>query len=131
MKQYRLFILSFIISIIAMIVFFASYFNGIMNMVRITSTHQHIQDPFFFFNTLFSPLFFISLAISGLASLTYRILGIVAIARTTNLQGGEQALWIIGFVLFGFITAIVFMAMGKGRNVVPEAAAGPYKDVPS
>jgi hypothetical protein len=129
MNQYRLFIFSFILSIIAMIVFFASYFSGIMNILRMSAHHSEMNDPFLFFNTIFSPVFFISLAIGGLTGLAYRIIGIVFVARNKSLPGGEQALWIVGFVLFGFITAIVFMVMGKGRNANPDAVNSTYKDI--
>ena len=33
-------------------------------------------------------------------------------------KDGEKALWIIGFILMGFITAIVFLIMAKGKKFV-------------
>ena len=53
-----------------------------------------------------------------LLGLTYRILGIVHVARTKIISDGEKALWIVGFVILGFITAIVFLVMAKSRKLV-------------
>ena len=45
------------------------------------------------------------MALTGLA---YRILGIVYTVRNKTVSDGEKALWIIGFILMGFVTSIVF-----------------------
>jgi predicted permease len=126
MNQYRLFVAAFIISIIAMIVFFATYFNGLMNMMREAIHHEDI-DPFYFFEMIFSPLMLTALAILIISGLLYKVLGIIFVARSSKLPGGEQAIWIIGFVLFGFITAIVFMAIGKSRGLIPTSEKEIYR----
>jgi type III secretory pathway component EscV len=30
---------------------------------------------------------------------------------------GEKALWIIGFIIMGFITCIVFLVLAKGKKL--------------
>lgn len=69
----------------------------------------------------------ISLAVLMISGLLYKVLGIIFVARNSKLQGGEQAIWIIGFVLFGFITAIVFMAIGKSRGLVATPEKEMYR----
>lgn len=128
MNQFRLFIAAFIANILSMIVFFAAYFNGLMNLVRVATDNKGISvDPFYFLKAIFSPLMLISLAVLFISGLLYRVLGIIFVARNSKLQGGEQAIWIIGFVLFGFITAIVFMALGKSRALIPASEREIYK----
>jgi predicted permease len=128
MNQYRIFIAAFIINIISMIVFFAAYFNGLMNVIRAASHSEGItMDPFYFFKLIFSPLMLIAVAVLTISGLLYRVLGIIFVARNSKLQGGEQALWIIGFVLFGFVTAIVFMAIGRSRTLIPAPGKEIYQ----
>jgi hypothetical protein len=85
------------------------------------------MDPFYFFKMIFSPLMLIAMAVLAISGLLYRILGIIFVARNSKLQGGEQALWIIGFVLFGFVTAIVFMAIGRSRALIPVSGKEIYQ----
>lgn len=73
---------------------------------------------FLIMHTIFSAQVIISGLILGFSSLTYRILGIVHVARNKTVKDGEKALWIIGFILMGFVTAIVFLVMAKGRRFV-------------
>jgi predicted permease len=128
MSQYRIFIAAFMISIIAMVVFFATYFNGLMNVMRVAVHNEGVPvDPFYFFRMIFSPLMITSLAILIISGLLYKVLGIIFVARNSKLPGGEQAIWIIGFVLFGFITAIVFMAIGKSRGLVSASEKEVYR----
>lgn len=128
MNQYRIFIAAFMVSIIAMVVFFATYFNGLMNVMRVAVHNEDMPvDPFYFFKTLFSPLMLTALAVLMISGLLYRVLGIIFVARNSTLPGGEQAIWIIGFVLFGFITAIVFMAIGKNRGLISASEKEMYR----
>jgi predicted permease len=128
MNQFRLFISAFIINVISMVVFFATYFNGLMNVMRM-ATHNDgaYMDPFYFFKMIFSPLMLVALAVLMISGLLYRVLGIIFVARNSKLQGGEQALWIIGFILFGFVTAIVFMALCKSRALIPASEKEIYR----
>lgn len=66
---------------------------------------------------LFSPVWLAALIFMSITGLLYRVLGIVFAVRNPNLEGGEKAMWVIGFVLFGFITAIVFMVMATSRDL--------------
>lgn len=129
MTLFRLFIVSFIISIVAFLIFLVVYLTGIFNVMRMTELNNVMPHyPFRVFSQIFSPVFFISLAVTFLSGLVYRVIGIVLVARNDKLQGGEQALWIIGLILFGFITAIVFMAIGKSRNLIPATENTVLKD---
>jgi len=49
-------------------------------------------------------------------SLTSRIMGIVAVAKSKTVADGEKALWIVGFALMSFITSIIFLIMAKGKG---------------
>ncbi len=118
MNAYRIFILAFVLSIVAFVVVMISYVNGIMDVVRI-SQHGNEEMASEILKTIFSPLFIISCLVLGICSLLYRVLGIVFVVKS-NAEGGEKALWIIGFILIGFITAIIFMAVAKSRNLLDE-----------
>lgn len=78
------------------------------------SNHQPIEV----LATLFTPQVIISGAIMGISSLIYRILGIVYVAKNNTVTDIEKVLWIIGFVLMGFITGIVFLILAKGKKIV-------------
>ena len=95
MNKYNTFLTVFIISVIAMIVFLVFYLQAIFGVIRTVDEFRG-EEP----------------------SLTYRILGIVHVAKNKTVKDGEKALWIIGFIIMGFITAIVFLVMAKGRKFV-------------
>jgi hypothetical protein len=117
MNKYNTFLAVFIISAIAFIFFFIFYLNAIFGIVF--HLHEHTEpDPFEIFSTIFSPAVIISAIVLGVTSLVYRILGIVYVAKNKIVSDGEKALWIIGFILMGFVTAIVFLVMAKGRKFV-------------
>ncbi len=79
--------------------------------------HPYGTDPIGVLSNLFTPAVIVSGAITALSSLLYRILGIVHVARNKNVSDGEKALWIVGFIIMGFVTAIVFLIMAKGKNL--------------
>jgi len=115
MNKYNTFLAVFIISVIAFIVFMTFYLNAIFGF----AFHLHESrdpDPFDILFTILNPAVIISAIIMGLSSLLYRILGIVYVARNKTVSDGEKALWIIGFIIMGFVTAIVFLVMAKGRK---------------
>jgi hypothetical protein len=119
MSKYNTFLTVFIISVIALIVFLVFYLQAIFNVVGVAQQFNNEEpSPFLIMNTIFSPPVIISALILGLSSLAYRILGIVHVARNKTVKDGEKALWIIGFILMGFVTAIVFLVMAKGRKFV-------------
>jgi hypothetical protein len=117
MSRYNTFLALFIVSIVAAILFFIFYFQAIMGFAF--HSHELVQeraDPFEIFASIFSPQVIVTFAIMALASLAYRIYGIVLVARSKTVTDGEKALWIVGFVIMGFITAIIFLIMAKGRR---------------
>ena len=117
MNRYTTFLLLFIISMIALAFFIYFYFNAIFTLIG--HAHAEVQpDPFEIFSDIFTPPILISGVILGLSSLAYRIVGIVSVARNKSAADGEKALWIIGFIIMGFVTAIVFLIMARGRGHV-------------
>jgi tellurite resistance protein TehA-like permease len=119
MNKYNTFLTVFIISLVALIVFIVFYAQAIFNLVNtLDGFDKEDPSPVLILNTLFNPSVLISALLLGLSSLAYRILGIVHVAKNKTVKDGEKALWIIGFIIMGFITAIVFLAMAKGRKFV-------------
>jgi len=119
MTKYNTFLAIYLISVIAMIVFLIFYMQAIFGVIRTVDEFRGDEpSPFLIFNTIFSPQVIISGIILGFSSLAYRILGIVHVARNKTVRDGEKALWIIGFIIMGFVTAIVFLVMAKGRKFV-------------
>ncbi|HQW84754.1 MAG TPA: hypothetical protein PK987_09845 [Ferruginibacter sp.] len=119
MTKYKTFLTVFIISVIAMIALIICYFNAIFNLISLMHDLPGEEpSPISILNTIFDPSVILSLITFGLSSLFYRIIGIVCVAKNKVVSDGEKALWIIGFVLMGFITAIVFLVMAKGKNFV-------------
>ena len=119
MNKYNTFLTVFIIAVISMIVFFIFYFQAILGVIHTVYEFRGDEpSPFLIFITIFTPQVIISAVVLGLSSLTYRILGIIHVAKNKTVKDGEKALWIVGFVLIGFVTAIVFLVMAKGRKFV-------------
>ncbi len=119
MNKYNTFLTVFIISLVALIIFIGFYIQAIFGLVNTLDEFKNEQpSPFLIFNTIFNPAVLISALILGMSSLTYRILGIVHVAKSKTVKDGEKALWIVGFILMGFVTAIVFLVMAKGRKFV-------------
>ncbi|MEP7254527.1 MAG: hypothetical protein ABI666_02070 [Ferruginibacter sp.] len=117
MSKYNTFLAVFIISVVALIFFLVVYLNGIFAFAF--HTHEYEKaNPLEIFSTIFSPAVIISGLILGITSLVYRILGIVHVAKNKTVTDGEKALWIIGFIIMGFVAAIVFLIMAKGRKFV-------------
>lgn len=114
-----------------MAVFAGQYINTVIHLVRDMGGHVSAppNNPFLILDYFFSPVLIVSLLALGLFSLLYRILGIVFVAKNKNIEGGEQALWIIGFVFIGFITAIIFMALAKSKKMIAEEPSKPPQDV--
>lgn len=67
---------------------------------------------------LFSPSVIITGIILAISSLIYRIIGIVYVAGNKVVSDGEKVLWIIGFILMGFITGILFIILARGKKFV-------------
>jgi hypothetical protein len=119
MSKYNTFLTVFIISTVAMIFFMVFYIQGIFGLVtNMEELKGEDPNPFLILNTIFSPAIIISAIVLGFSSLAYRIMGIVHVARNKTVKDGEKALWIVGFILMGFVTGIVFLVMAKGRKFV-------------
>lgn len=112
--MYRIFVIAFIVSALALVVFAYYYVHLITDLVQATDA-PGAGYPQSVFRDLFSPGIIIPGIILGVCSLLYRILGIIFIARNPLLEGGEKVIWILGFVGLGFITGIIFMATASSR----------------
>ncbi len=117
MSKYNTFLAVFIISIAALIFFLVYYLNAIFAFAFHTAEYDK-GNPLEMLSTIFNPAVIISGLIMGITSLVYRILGIVHVAKNKTVTDGEKALWIIGFIIMGFVTAIVFLIMAKGKKFV-------------
>ena len=115
MIKYNTFLFLFILTIIAFCVFMGFYIKGIFSVVLQAQDNPH-ANPFEVLSTIFSPAVVISLIILVVSSLICRIMGIVAVAKSKTITDGEKAFWIIGFILMGFITSIIFLIMAKGKQ---------------
>jgi hypothetical protein len=82
------------------------------------SRHRSYETPFEFFSTIFTAGIIISFAVMSLCSLAARILGIVSVVKNKMVSDAEKALWVIGFIMMGFVTAIVFLILAKGKKFV-------------
>lgn len=119
MTKYNTFLTVFIISLMAFIFSLVVYLQAIFGLVMTLSDLKGDEpSPFLVLNTIFSPAVILSGLVLGLSSLAYRIVGIFHVAKNKTVSDGEKALWIIGFIIMGFITAIVFLIMAKGRKFV-------------
>ena len=119
MNKYNTFLTVFIISVVALVIFMIFYIQGIFGLVgHVDELQGEDPNPFLILNTIFSPQVIISGMLLGLSSLAYRILGIVHVAKSKTVKDGEKALWMVGFIIFGFVTGIVFLVMAKGRKFV-------------
>ncbi len=123
MSRYQLFIAAFMVNIIAAVVLLSAHFYNMFHLISsIENDMGHTVNPSEFFSAFFSPLWIISLLVTMACGLLYQVLGIIFIAKNEQIESGEKALWIVGFVIFGFITAIVFMALCKSRNLINEVS---------
>ena len=119
MTKYNTFLCFFIVAVIAMIVFVVFYMQAIFGFAfNLNNMDRYQPNPFELLSRIFTPAVIISGIIMGIASLTYRILGIVHVAKNKTAKDGEKALWIVGFIIMGFITAIVFLVLAKSRKFV-------------
>lgn len=118
MNKYNTFLTLFILTFIAMIMFFVFYMQAIFGFALHAEEFDRHPNPFLILSRIFTPAVIISMIATGICSLLYRVIGIVNVARSKTVSDGEKALWVIGFILMGFITGIVFLVMAKGRKFV-------------
>jgi hypothetical protein len=121
MSKYNTFLTLFIVTAVAAVLFFFFYIQAIFGFAFQDEMYPRDHtDPFEIFSTIFSPQVIISFLLLAAGSLAYRIYGIVLVAKNKQVSDGEKALWIVGFVIMGFITAIVFLVMGKGKGFTAQ-----------
>ncbi|UYW01753.1 hypothetical protein K5I29_02185 [Flavobacterium agricola] len=86
----RTFIIAFTVSI------FSSVLGAIMKL-------NHLESAFAF------------LTIGIIASITYIIMGIYLVNKSTKLTSSKKVLWTIGFIMFSFFTAIIYLINYKNK----------------
>ena len=116
MGRYNTFLILFLASVLVTAVFMVFYLQAIFSVVAEATRHVPEPDPFEMLSTIFSPQVLFSGIVMALTGLAYRILGIVYTVRNKTVSDGEKALWIIGFILMGFVTSIVFLVLGRKRG---------------
>jgi len=117
--KYNTFLWVFILSIVAGIVFLAFYVQAIISIANM-GIYEKDPDPFSILGQIFNPAVLLSLLAALVTGLAYRIMGIVWVVKNKTASGGEKALWIVGFIILGFVTGIVFLALAKSRKLIPE-----------
>lgn len=123
--KYKTFLFTFLASVLAGVVFFIFYIRAIFSLTRYASGNYE-PDPGRVLEMIFTPGVIISLIIAILASLAYRIMAIVWVSKNKTISGNEKALWIIGFILLGFVTAIVFLILAKSRRLIEDESTVTY-----
>lgn len=123
MNKYTAFLIAYIAFVIASVVFFAIYINQIGHFlswasVNIQPDGSYSENPFEVLSVIFTPNLIVSLIMMWTTALTFKIIGIVYVAKSDAVSGGEKALWIVGFCLIGFVTGIVFLILAKERKLV-------------
>ena len=116
MKFYKSFVIAFAVSIVAIILFFVAHFQMMFTLMNTAET-MNAQTPAEVFGLIFTPLWIASFVFLIISTITYQVLGIVMIIKNPNVEGTDRILWILGFILAGFITAIVFMILLKSKNL--------------
>lgn len=116
MGRYNTFLILFLASVLVTAVFMVFYLQAIFSLVAEATRHVPEPDPFEMLTTIFSPQVLFSGVAMALTGLAYRILGIVYTVRNKTVSDGEKALWIIGCILMGFVTSIVFLVLGRKRG---------------
>ncbi len=117
MGKYNIFFALFIISVIAFIFFMGFYIRGVFSFV--SQAHENAgSNPWQMFSAIFNPALIIAFAVMALSSLACRIFAIVLVVKNKTVNDGEKAIWIVGFILMYFITAIVFLILARGRKFV-------------
>jgi hypothetical protein len=117
MNRYNIFLSFFVVAVVAFIFFMVFYLNVVLGIIFHAQEYED-ADPLRVVGSVFSPGIIISGIVLFVSSLVYRVLGIVHVARNKTVPDGEKALWVIGFMIMGFITAIAFLVMAKTKKFV-------------
>ena len=137
---YRVLVATFILSIVASVVAGITYFQAIFHLLQSTTATQSFGEgatdgrlqmgpsPEEILNLFTSPILLISFVIALLASLANKIIGIIITVSNTSMRSNHRVFWILGFILFGFITNIVFFALKNSNNLLDEKKVDPNSD---
>lgn len=129
MKLYKPFVIAFILSVVALIVFMVVHFQTMFSFIKNAET-MNPESPSEVFGMIFTPMWIASFILLILSSLTYQILGVIMIVKNPNINSTDRVLWILGFVMMAFITAIIFMALRKSKNLTNTEPVIPQNNWP-
>lgn len=118
--MYKIFKTTFFLSILFGILLMVFYIKNIMSLSTLempVPDDSGMVNPFSIFSQIFTPTILILYILTLICNLTYMIIGIIFIVRKEPMNGTEKAFWIIGFLMLGFITAIVFMVLNKSKGL--------------
>lgn len=117
MTRFQLSLALFLVSIIAGVIVGITWIQSIFQIVKDSPEYNDdATSAFQVLSTLFSPGLIVSLVILCLSSLAFRILAIVHVASAKTIQTGEKALWIIGLIIMGFITGILYLVFSYQKR---------------
>ncbi len=115
-------VITFIFSIIAGGYLLYAYFKFVGGLVGEAVDDPNFDpNPSFIFENLFSSGNITSLIVLSISSLANKIIGIIIVLKNKIIGSTEKVLWVMGFILFSFITNIVFMALKDSNKLLDES----------
>lgn len=115
-------VITFIFSIIAGGYLIYAYFKFVGGLVGEAVDDPNFDpNPSFIFDNLFSSGNITSLIVLSISSLANKIIGIIIVLKNKIIGSTEKVLWVMGFILFSFITNIVFMALKDSNKLLDES----------
>jgi hypothetical protein len=115
MTKYNLFFILLLVSMLAFIFFMGFSVREIFTFIMQAKENDEPNSGEVL-RFLLSPPLIISFIIAVITNFTYRVFGIVMVIKNKTVSDLEKAIWIIGFIIMSFITAIVFLIMAKSRK---------------
>lgn len=115
MTKYNLFFILLLVSILAFIFFMGFAAREIFTYIMQAKENQ-APNQAEVWKFLLSPPLIISFLTAVVTNFAYRVWGIVMVIKNKTVSDVEKAIWIIGFIVMSFITAVVFLIMAKSRK---------------
>ena len=115
MTKYNIFFLLLLVSMLAFIFFMGFSARQIFSFIMQARENEE-PNAGEVLRFLLRPALIISFIIAVITNFIYRVLGIVMVIKNKTVSDLEKAIWVIGFIIMSFITAIVFLIMAKSRK---------------
>jgi hypothetical protein len=118
--KYNVFLNLFLAATLAGIVTVIFYVYGFFNIINTARqiSNSDITNPFEPLASIFTPQLIVAFCVAAITGLAYRIYAIVSLAKNKTVSDGEKALWVVGFVMMGFVTGIVYLVLARSKNFV-------------